>query len=81
MVIIFLPGYGGPHAGFFAVRDMGNLKRLMPGRMVGVTRQDSFDSSILFYGTFRQTVSFSYSKIDRLPFFLLFVYVTACLDK
>lgn len=31
-------GYGGPHAGFFAVRDMGNLKRLMPGRMVGVTR-------------------------------------------
>ncbi|XP_015768375.1 PREDICTED: glycine dehydrogenase (decarboxylating), mitochondrial-like [Acropora digitifera] len=33
-----LPGYGGPHAGFFAVRDIGNLKRLMPGRMVGVTR-------------------------------------------
>ncbi|KAM7446728.1 hypothetical protein ABFA07_004971 [Porites harrisoni] len=31
-------GYGGPHAGFFAVRDMGNLKRMMPGRMVGVTR-------------------------------------------
>lgn len=31
-------GYGGPHAGFFAVRDIGNLKRLMPGRMVGVTR-------------------------------------------
>ena len=32
-------GYGGPHAGFFAVRDMGNLKRMLPGRMVGVTRQ------------------------------------------
>ena len=31
-------GYGGPHAGFFAVRDMGNLKRMLPGRMVGVTR-------------------------------------------
>ncbi|XP_048583438.1 glycine dehydrogenase (decarboxylating), mitochondrial-like, partial [Nematostella vectensis] len=31
-------GYGGPHAGFFAIRDMGNLKRMMPGRMVGVTK-------------------------------------------
>ncbi|XP_010608993.1 glycine dehydrogenase (decarboxylating), mitochondrial [Fukomys damarensis] len=29
-------GYGGPHAAFFAVR--GNLVRMMPGRMVGVTR-------------------------------------------
>lgn len=29
-------GYGGPHAGFFACRQ--NLVRLMPGRMVGVTR-------------------------------------------
>ena len=28
--------YGGPHAGFFAIKDM--FKRLMPGRMVGVTR-------------------------------------------
>uniref|UniRef100_A0A7N8YBM7 Glycine dehydrogenase (decarboxylating) n=1 Tax=Mastacembelus armatus TaxID=205130 RepID=A0A7N8YBM7_9TELE len=28
--------YGGPHAAFFAVRD--NLVRMMPGRMVGVTR-------------------------------------------
>uniref|UniRef100_UPI0035901486 glycine dehydrogenase (decarboxylating), mitochondrial n=1 Tax=Myxine glutinosa TaxID=7769 RepID=UPI0035901486 len=29
-------GYGGPHAAFFSVRD--RLTRLMPGRMVGVTR-------------------------------------------
>ncbi|ELW69320.1 Glycine dehydrogenase [decarboxylating], mitochondrial [Tupaia chinensis] len=29
-------GYGGPHAAFFAVRD--SLVRMMPGRMVGVTR-------------------------------------------
>lgn len=29
-------GYGGPHAGFFACTN--NLVRLMPGRMVGVTR-------------------------------------------
>ncbi|XP_054439101.1 glycine dehydrogenase (decarboxylating), mitochondrial isoform X2 [Pteronotus mesoamericanus] len=29
-------GYGGPHAAFFAVRE--SLVRLMPGRMVGVTR-------------------------------------------
>eukprot|EP00918_Siedleckia_nematoides_P076223 GHVU01166656.1.p1 GENE.GHVU01166656.1~~GHVU01166656.1.p1 ORF type:complete len:1001 (+),score=107.80 GHVU01166656.1:245-3004(+) len=29
-------GYGGPHAAYFAVVDP--LKRLMPGRMVGVTR-------------------------------------------
>ncbi|XP_053946765.1 glycine dehydrogenase (decarboxylating), mitochondrial [Anastrepha ludens] len=29
-------GYGGPHAGFFACRQ--NLVRLMPGRMIGVTR-------------------------------------------
>ena len=30
------PGYGGPHAGFFACRS--EFLRLMPGRMVGVTR-------------------------------------------
>nr|XP_033781749.1 LOW QUALITY PROTEIN: glycine dehydrogenase (decarboxylating), mitochondrial [Geotrypetes seraphini] len=29
-------GYGGPHAGFFAVKE--KLIRMMPGRMVGVTR-------------------------------------------
>ncbi|XP_014230566.1 glycine dehydrogenase (decarboxylating), mitochondrial [Trichogramma pretiosum] len=29
-------GYGGPHAGFFACRQ--RLVRLMPGRMIGVTR-------------------------------------------
>ncbi|XP_012257919.2 glycine dehydrogenase (decarboxylating), mitochondrial [Athalia rosae] len=29
-------GYGGPHAGFFACRQ--SLIRLMPGRMIGVTR-------------------------------------------
>lgn len=28
--------YGGPHAAFFAVKD--KFKRLMPGRVVGVTR-------------------------------------------
>lgn len=29
-------GYGGPHAGFFACRQ--KLVRLMPGRMIGVTK-------------------------------------------
>jgi len=30
-------GYGGPHAGFFATREA--FMRIMPGRVVGVTRQ------------------------------------------
>ena len=29
-------GYGGPHAGFFAIKD--KFKRIMPGRVVGVSR-------------------------------------------
>ena len=51
LFLLIWSGYGGPHAGFFAVRDMGNLKRMMPGRMVGVTRQAkiiSFMSSLLW---------------------------------
>ncbi|XP_071444375.1 glycine dehydrogenase (decarboxylating), mitochondrial [Hetaerina americana] len=32
-------GYGGPHAGFFACHQ--SLVRLMPGRMIGVTRDSS----------------------------------------
>nr|CAD7447523.1 unnamed protein product [Timema bartmani] len=36
-------GYGGPHAGFFACRQ--SLVRLMPGRMIGVTRGLTHGSS------------------------------------
>ncbi|KZC11416.1 Glycine dehydrogenase [decarboxylating], mitochondrial [Dufourea novaeangliae] len=32
-------GYGGPHAGFFACRQ--KLVRLMPGRMIGVTKDST----------------------------------------
>ncbi|KAK9737761.1 Glycine cleavage system P-protein [Popillia japonica] len=32
-------GYGGPHASFFACKQ--SLVRLMPGRMIGVTRDVS----------------------------------------
>ena len=33
--------YGGPHAGFFACKK--KFVRLMPGRMVGVTRYETLD--------------------------------------
>lgn len=32
-------GYGGPHAGFMAFRE--SLKRLVPGRIVGVSKDKS----------------------------------------
>jgi glycine dehydrogenase len=35
------PGYGGPHAGFLATRD--ELKRSMPGRLVGITIDSAGD--------------------------------------
>ncbi|KAL3868681.1 hypothetical protein ACJMK2_041459 [Sinanodonta woodiana] len=36
-------GYGGPHAGFFATLD--HFARLMPGRVIGVTRDASGQSA------------------------------------
>ncbi len=38
-------GYGGPHAGFFACKS--SLTRLMPGRMIGVTRYAYLTSFVL----------------------------------
>ncbi len=32
-------GFGGPHAGFFATRDQ--LKRTMPGRIIGITKDSN----------------------------------------
>ncbi|KAI2664381.1 Glycine dehydrogenase (decarboxylating), mitochondrial [Labeo rohita] len=37
--------YGGPHAAFFAVKE--NLVRMMPGRMVGVTRDAAGKEALL----------------------------------
>ncbi|KAH9598560.1 Glycine cleavage system P protein [Trypanosoma melophagium] len=37
-------GYGGPHAAFFAVRE--ELKRLIPGRIIGVSKDSAGDPSV-----------------------------------
>lgn len=49
-------GYGGPHAGFFAAKQ--SLVRLMPGRMVGVTRdaagRDAYRYILIFLQLFKE---------------------------